>query len=672
MPHRNYLYLIFFYLWSIFVLAAYFVVQKPFGSQQLHGLMITIWTIALVAAVFIVASGLGSQVFKWIGRTNFSPSERLILGFGIGLALFSFVGLVLSIVGWIHSMIFGGIFILVSVVLYFTRSFHMAYEDAHCFWIEIKNSFSSIHPLFKLVLGILLFIAFVQALAPPDAFDGLMYHLELPARILHDGRLQPYDMAQFWFPGMPENLFLWFITLGTDRAPQMTHLIITVLAALVIWLWSRVWNDRVAWLAIAILISMPSLALLSSWAYTDFFLTYLTLACLYSAVRFGTNSNNPWIYLSGFFAGLAMGVKYTSFLLPVAVIVLLIWWNRKEQYKAFMSIIAFGTCALVVAMPWYLRNWLFMQNPFYPFLLGGRYWDSLRAALYSMNGTGIGWNLKELFLLPLTATLGYRDANYYDGRIGPFYLLLAPLLILAYWKITKDPLLEQRSLIAILFFSIASFAMWTLGVVNTHTLWQTRLLFPAIFPLSIPLAVGIRKVARIDTGKFKASFLLYFVVAAVIGLVCIENLQFFALRNPLSVVIGSESEKDYLNRVNPRYEQMLDLLADLPPDAIVYSLFEPRSFRSPVSFQPDVLVDQFARDVNLFGSNQNIVQAWRSKGYTHVLVYRWGVTFLHDNQPSVLTPEREAQLDNLTGELLTLLEKSAGGDYELYKIPPSQ
>jgi hypothetical protein len=312
-----------------------------------------------------------------------------------------------------------------------------------------------------------------------------------------------------------------------------------------------------------------------------------------------------------------------------------------------------------------------MYNPIYPFVFGGRYWDSFRAALYGMKETGIGWDVKELLLLPLTATLGYRDANFFDGRIGPLFLILTPVVLLAYWQARNEILSRKNSLAVIGIYSVVSFSFWTIGVINTQSLWQVRLLFPAIIPLAIPAALGISMLAKLDTPRLKVSSIFTIILGAVIGITVVESMLFFSLRNPISVVLGTESERSYLSRVIPEYSKMLELLDKTPSDSKVYALFEPRSYRAPRSLQPDPFLDQWARDLNLYGNAQGVVNAWRAQGYTHVLIYRWGVEFLRNNQPSVLTPEREAELELLTQKYLIFASKTSGDFYELYTIPPA-
>ena len=79
---------------------------------------------------------------------------------------------------------------------------------------------------------------------------------------------------------------------------------------------------------------------------------------------------------------------------------MILWWGRGNLGAAVKLAVIFSLLALTVAAPWYLRNWAVMGNPVYPFVWGGQLWDAFRAEWYAEAGTGIGWNLRELLLLP--------------------------------------------------------------------------------------------------------------------------------------------------------------------------------------------------------------------------------------------------------------------------------
>jgi hypothetical protein len=303
-----------------------------------------------------------------------------------------------------------------------------------------------------------------------------------------------------------------------------------------------------------------------------------------------------------------------------------------------------------------------MGNPFYPFVFGGRYWDAFRAAWYANTGSGIGWDLKALVFLPLTVTLGYQDVNSIDSDIGPLLLLVLPF---ALWILARREWEERArriTLTIIAFFGFFSVAFWVYGYITTRNLWQTRLLLPAIIPFVIPAAVGLASISSLDTKRLR----LYFIVSGIAAAAIYVNLLDMGLsviaRNPLSIAAGITPKQDYLERYQPGYAQALQLVSQTPSTAKIYVLFEPRSYGMDRATQCDPILDNFSHDVYLYRDPEAIVNAWRTQGYTYVLLKT-------DFAQSILASTDEGAIFNQTIELLRLVSTSPDGSYELLEIP---
>jgi hypothetical protein len=311
-----------------------------------------------------------------------------------------------------------------------------------------------------------------------------------------------------------------------------------------------------------------------------------------------------------------------------------------------------------------------MGNPFYPFVFGGRYWDRFLDHWYAEAGTGIGWNLTPLLLLPLNVTLGNHDVTFFDGRMGPLFLLLAPFAIWILWTRLRrgsNPA-EKDSLLAIGVFSLLSFAAWTLGVVNSSGLWQARLLFPALIPFAIPTALAWDSLQGFDTSKLKVSFFANTLIAVVIALTIFENGYFVLQRNPLAVALGAQTRERYIERVNPSYAALMQLMDELPADAKVYSLFEPRSYGLLRAIQPDPILYNFSHDAYLFKTSDQIIEHWKTEHYTHLLVYERGLTLLAESPVGKVTPETQSVLQSTLAQL-KLVAQTPDKIYSIYQIP---
>ncbi|HXQ35408.1 MAG TPA: hypothetical protein VN843_15425, partial [Anaerolineales bacterium] len=309
-----------------------------------------------------------------------------------------------------------------------------------------------------------------------------------------------------------------------------------------------------------------------------------------------------------------------------------------------------------------------MGNPFYPFIFGGRYWDSFRAEWYAGAGTGIGWDVRQIISLPLTVILGYRDQTFFDGRMGPLFLILAPFTLWILFSRARQDSEQGLSLQAIGMFAALSFAAWTLGVINSLGLWQSRLLFSALIPFAIPTALGWHELKRFDTSGLKISFLVNVVIVLVITLTVYDNAMFVLGRNPLTVAFGLQSREGYIARINPSYAALMQAMTELPADAYVYSLLEPRSYGLPRRTQPDAINYNFAHDLYLYETPSEIIRHWKLEGYTHVVVYERGVNIGAENPSDEMTSIRQEALRQ-TLAMLELLSQTPDKVYTIYRIP---
>jgi len=394
---------------------------------------------------------------------------------------------------------------------------------------------------------------------------------------------------------------------------------------------------------------------------------YYSLAVLYALTFYESKNSLAWLRVSGILAGLAMGSKYTTFTTPLACGLLILFWRRKDLKGAISQAAQFSIIAITVAATWYIRNAIIMGNPFYPFVFGGRYWDSFRTDWYNGAGTGIGWNLIEIIKLPFVVMLGYRDETFFDGRMGPLFLTLAPLTIWVLTKRTRRNLTQNLSLLTISSFSALAFSAWTLGVINSSHLWQGRLLFPALIPFIIPTALGWDALRELETSKIRIGFLVNVLIGIVIALTLFSNNMFTVRRNPLAVAFGLQTREQYIAKTSPSYAALIELVDELPQDARIYNLFEPRTYALPRFVQPDVINNNFPHDLYYYKSTVGIIHNWKEKGYTHILINSIGANLDNNDPDSTFTPAAKDALREVITEL-ELVSQTPDGVYSIYRI----
>ncbi|MDD2922436.1 MAG: glycosyltransferase family 39 protein [Anaerolineales bacterium] len=656
---KKYFLALIFTLWLAVILTVFFVVQKPDFLKLLAGLknlflivFIPLWMAALSACI-------GTYLLP-----DSDSAERLIFGAAIGMGIFGLAGFGLAILGLAKPIILWALLLALTGFFSGTGKLSRVGKDVRRVVEEIRESAENVAHWIPIGLSIAIGLAFLMSLTPPiEDFDALLYHLTVPALWLRDGGLTSNQALTYWYPHIVEGSFVFPLALGVDAAAHLIHLFWLALTLLILWRWARqVWSDAIAWDAVAIVLTMPSLLWLASWAYTDYALTFSGVAALYAIWKWRNAEDKKWIAIGGVMAGLAMGMKYTSFVIPLVCVALIFIWEE-ENLRRFKSAFQFSLAAALVAFPWYLRNWAWTGNPVYPFVFGGRFWDSFLAQRFSGAGSGIGFDFAALLALPLTATLGTRDTNYFDGRFGPLFLILFPVTLWAYWRAYPEKIEQRRALLALHLLSLGGAAVWTFGVMNSAKLIQARYLFPALIPAAIPLAIGLNALYKLDAPKFKVSFIFRTMMAFLVFVNLLDFSLHTLIRNPIAVSLGMIPRQRYIEQRQPGYANALKLVNQVPADSKIYFLFEPRSYGATVYAEPDIINSHFLHDLWLYETPEKVAAAWKEQGYTHILISTRGAEFFLKNNTD------ENLLFEQTKNLLVEISETQSGDYVLYELP---
>ncbi len=645
--------------------------------------------------------------------SNLQSLETIVLGSGLGFGAVGLLIFFLGLTGLITKPVFYGTATILTLIalpqlVALTRSpaHRLTGSPAH------RLTRSLAHPLTLLYLALTLALGFTLALLPPTDWDGLFYHLTGPKLyIAAEGIKSGIDIPHLSFPGLFEMNYMMAMLLRGDVSAKLLHFIFALLLAGLVYLTAaRLLNLKNSWLAVLFLFSMPMVLTLASWTYNDLALAFYQLAALYALLRWRfeterqgeggtrrggdkerrgqgeakkrpsthrpTRSPAHLLILGGVFCGLAMGLKYTSVVAPVTLGVLLLWNSWQQRYslrRATGVVLRFALPALLVAAPWYVKNRFFTGNPVYPFVFDGIFWDEFRAAAYSGAGSGIGFDLFKLIALPVNLTLGIYDANYSDGRSGILFLAFLPLL-LAYGVFGYRKKSVPSAMRWLLFFALAQYAFWTLGVIWSAGLWQSRLLLPAFVALAPVMAWIVQDLAHLDHPQFSLHNFLSLFIGAVLLLGLVDQLftvgDGWIYYRPYAHLWGTETRPEYLRRrLGAHYKAMEAINDQLPANAVIEFLWEPRSYYCQKACHPDSILDKYGHLQYLYGQNAAaIAQAWQDKGVTHVLVFKWGLDFLLDENTATNAPRPDPTvLEELKANYLEQVINVDGG-YQIYQV----
>ena len=672
-------------VWSVLVVAVYYISHKPGDSQQLQTLLRLGLTLAGWVGSLSLAHGLARRVAPSIGRLPLA--QRLALRIGLGLGVISLFTLALGAIGGLWP-------IVPWLVIILAAPFSIT-----GLWFDVRDLLRSpvqgrSSRLLALFVGLTVGMAFVNALTPPTAWDALVYHLTGPKlyiaahHFVHD-----VDIPHLGFPQAAEMLFTWGMLLSGPQLAQLFHATFAVLTLVLLGSISESFAPGRGWLAAALMAAVPSAMIIAGWAYVEWMTMFAGLASLTLIVRstqrwreedsgsqidaadlrrpggshtLGSGENEAWGWsLAGFFSAQALSTKYTALGLVAGILVFAAW--RLRPVRA-VGIFAATTAAFTV--PYLLKSWILTGNPFYPFFLPGIFWDSLRQSWYSRPGTGLG--PFRLLLAPWDATVWGIEGGFaighpsYAATIGPLLLVLIPFVLLA----LRNPRYRQSWLPAMLVTSGAMYLFWLMGLASSRLLLSTRLLYPA-FPILVGIAVmGFDSLSRVDWSGFSVRFVISALLALVFGLTLVTSMLRFVAEEPLGVIAGSQPYPRYSESRLGLYAWAMDGINRLPEGSRVVFLWEPRSYACSTQFvcEPDAIGDRWWHLRRLGLDASAIAARWRAEGVTHVLYFVYGAKVIREGAFDPLTEDDWRELGRLVNEDLEEIE-SWGEAYALYRLP---
>jgi hypothetical protein len=618
---------IFLLLWLLLLVGGYFWAHNPFAFDTLSRSALTGLSVFLWLLITVLATAAGLCLVRPVLADEPLPL-RLALAAGLGLGLLSLLLLAWGLLGGLRGWLaWAGLLLVTGLLRHDLR--RLAVSVWQYRWPRPNGRFQTGLAFY---MGLMLLLTFFLTLAPELGWDAHVYHLTGPKLYIEMGRIgHPIDLFYLGFPQLGGMQFMLGMLLVGDGLTSLFHFGYGLSALVVLMgLAGQAFGREAALPAGAILLSVTAVLELMMSAYVDVTLLFYTSAAFYAFWRWRDSRKVGWLLLMGLFCGFCAGVKYTAIAVPIALGLSLLWTLRRQSLSQI--VIQGGLLTLVTAviiLPWLLKNWLTTSNPFYPFFFNdGIYWNEWRAAWYDRAGTGL---LPEeplrLLLAPLEATIiGTTGAAVYGATIGPFILGLLFLLPLV-WRTLSEQ--EKGVMGHLLFFFGLNYGLWLWGLARSFLLFQSRLLLPMFGITAVIAAVTLVRLDRLTRPALAMGWLVRVIASLTLGFIFFSWLQYTLLLNPLPVALGLEPESHFLQRTLGPYQLAIEAVNELPDDAQIQFLWEPRIYGCRVDCRPDALLEHFWQMTQYQGYDETAVAAaWTEQGVTHILFSQRGLDFL--------------------------------------------
>lgn len=430
-------------------------------------------------------------------------------------------------------------------------------------------------------LGLAGVVLAVLALATPSDWDSLMYHILVPSRWLHDGRMSTLGgNGHVAFIGLVHMLYLPLVAIHSLSGPAVLSAAFALLLGLEVYsLARRLFGPSVGEYSALLVWGTPTILLVGGTAKVDVSLT-LFLLLAHDALLTAWRERSPrHLDLSAVFLGLSLGVKYQAgaYALALAPLVMVAAWTIRPVLRPATALVArFAILATCAVAPWLLKNQLLFGNPFYPFFSSHAVppWltpllaqgttvvlDPLVSQIQPMARTG--FNLYDAFLNPSVLGVGGETSFYFLNPV----LILAPLCVLA----------ARNAGVAAL---AGPSVLYVLALLIVSPKANLRYLIPGIVPLTIACTtVLVAGTSRLSTVPRRA-------VRALLGIVSLiptlgSLYLWIAGSHAVPAVLGTLSgEESLATNASPAVRSHARVAAELnrlvgPRDTILM-LFESR------------------------------------------------------------------------------------------------
>ena len=277
----------------------------------------------------------------------------------------------------------------------------------------------------------------------------------------------------------------------------------------------RLLNSRIAFYSVLFIAFLPLFIDYNIFSYVESTLTFFVVLSVYFLI-------NRKIVLSSIAAGLSILTKYNGiFIIPV--LIYFVFRINKKLLLRNLLITAF--VPLLISLPWFIRNWLILGNPIWPFL--NFIFKGVEAASYSnFNGFGYIFNINTIIF----AYLGFFGVP--DGNPQNLLFLNIPNfnLILTIWFIGTLifilPLvigffIKKTNVKYLLYVWIGSYLVLFLLYVANVSWSVSRMLLPAVPAFAVLWAFGLDYLLK----KFNLNLTKTILILIIFGLIFTETIK---------------------------------------------------------------------------------------------------------------------------------------------------
>jgi hypothetical protein len=602
--------------------------ERPLTYTGPRALLDAAFALGLLGLVLLLAGSLGWKVLRRLGFQELTTLEKALFALPLGLGILAYGVLALGLLGILDSWSLLLWLLVVGIISWPEWSELVARLPS---WMSRQlQGFGDLRRGEKAILlvgGLVLGLGLLHALTPPWDYDGLMYHLLGPRLFLQAGQILPLpDTWQANGPFTIEMLYTLGLAWDSDTFAKLLHYFCAVWLVLATFAFGQRHQGRAeAWLAVALLLGVPIFPNWVASAGADMAWALYEFLALYALMLWRERYQNRLLLLAALMMGFALGSKYLA-LGGLGILGLWILWRGRGigWGRAIKYGLAFGGLAILIALPWYAKNWLLAGNPLYPFLFGGLEWDAERLdyLMAYLQSFGVGRGFVDYLLLPWSL----YTQNTQFGTLGialeiPGLLLPAAILY---------PFGQRRKVLnAVACIAGMHFVAWALGS------QQTRFLLPVFPALALLGASGLWSLIRRVQVRWKwAVALAYLLVGVAVSATLLLQVIMFGIVQPTNVILGRQSKSEFLEQRLVDFSALQFVRNNLSPNERALMMWDGMGYYCDARCLPDADQSNWTRLIETTSTPMEIAARLQAKGVTHLLFNRRDAEFLLHHDPT--------------------------------------
>ena len=512
---------------------------------------------AVVGLLFFSCCASGRFLLRKAGIATHGPLEKIVAGFGAGVAVLNVVLFALGLARMLYPAVF--LLLLIPPVIFLRDEVRNIFNDFRLLGRSWADAASARNP----VAGVAVVFAFVAmicalmvALAPSTAFDSLAFHLPLVQYYAANHALRSVPGIDYsFYPQAMELVWTVAYALGGPPAAQLTSaMFFAVFLLLLLRLARECGLDQGTSVAgAAFAATLPFVHWSGSVMKNDLAMAFFEGLALLAFLRWSDGAGFRWIAAGTFFLTQAFGIKLVALFgaLPLAILFGYAAWHEKRRWRAAGALagmfLLFGTC-------WPVRDYFLTGNPVAPENMGvavGQHMSKRSPLERIERDLEAPWQLvfngEDFFESPL------------PNPAGILFFAFAPLAILG-----GNIRPRTRAQTACAIFAVVYLGYWCLIL---------KKLRYAILPFSLLAMWMAARLSRFYSGKSRAVQVSLVAVAAYCLLIATIGLMIVGINAPQFAYFARRLDKPgYLRAAMRTYGAVEFLRKNAAPHAKVFGV----------------------------------------------------------------------------------------------------